>query len=304
MLLAHLSDLHLRDEADAVEFERQLDCIAAEPVDHLVISGDLLDWWSPALLERALDALAARGFLDPARLTIIHGNHDLASSGGHPREQRDLLRLAVRFWDPPPLLRRRRQRFYSLLRARSEPLGIMPPFRKDLHGGITLAAIDSVPFPWLPFTFGSSGLTLQHAKGAVVPRDLDWLAGQKSERLVVVMHHYPLDAGAFSWRYDRWLRKDAPRWLAALGRLTVTVPMDIEEGNRERLWGAMEESRAVAVLCGHLHRARLDRRGTVAVALNGQSGAEWAGRTIGFYRIEGRSLVAEHRQLPEEVVGS
>ena len=70
-----------------------------------VITGDLLDRWNPPLLERALDALGARGFLDPARVTIIHGNHDLPSSGGHPREQRDLLRLALRFWDPPPLLR-------------------------------------------------------------------------------------------------------------------------------------------------------------------------------------------------------
>ena len=300
--IAHLSDLHLRDEADAVEFDRQLDCIAAEPVDHLVISGDLLDRWSPPLLERALDALAARRFLDPARVTIIHGNHDLASSGGHPREQRDLLRLALRFWDPPPLLRRRRQRFYGLLRARGAPLGIMPPFRKELSGGVTLAAIDSVPFPWVPFTIGSGGLTLQHAKGAIAPKDLDWLAAQRSERLVVVMHHYPLDAGAFSWRYDRWHRQGSSRWLSSLSRLTVTVPMDVEEGNRERLWKAIEESEVLAVLCGHLHRARLDQRGAVAVALNGQSGADWAGRTIAFYRLEGRTVVAEQRRLPGKAV--
>jgi 3',5'-cyclic AMP phosphodiesterase CpdA len=298
VLIAHLSDLHLRDEADAVEFDRQLDCIAAEPADHLVISGDLLDRWTPPLLERALDALAARGFLDPARVTIIHGNHDLASSGGHPREQRDLLRLALRFWDPPPLLRRRREHFYRLLRARSAPLGIRPPFRKELGGGVTLAVIDSVPFPWVPFTFGSGGLTLQHAKGAIAAKDLDWLAGQRSERLVVVMHHYPLDAGAFSWRYDRWHRDGSSRWLSGLSRLTVTVPMDVEERHRERLWKAIEESEVLAVLCGHLHRARLDHRGDVAVALNGQSGADWAGRTIAFYRIAGRTIVAEQRQLP------
>jgi 3',5'-cyclic AMP phosphodiesterase CpdA len=302
VVVAHLSDLHLRDETDAVEFDRQLDCVAAEPVDHLVISGDLLDRWSPPLLERALDALAARGFLDPARVTIIHGNHDLPSSGGHPREQRDLLRLAVRFWDPPPLLRRRRERFYSLLRARSAPLGVMPPFRKELAGGITLAAIDTVPFPWVPFTFGSGGLTLQHAKGAVAPKDLDWLASQKTDRLVVVMHHYPLDAGAFSWRYDRWHREAPPRWLSALGQLTVTVPMNIEERDRERLWKALEESGAMAVLCGHLHRSRLDHRGGVAVALNGQSGADWAGRTIAFYRIEGRTIAAEQRQMTRDAV--
>ena len=297
MLLAHLSDLHLRDAADALEFDRQLECIAAEKVDHLVISGDFLDRWNPALLERALDALDARGFLDPLRVTIIHGNHDLPSSGGHPRDQRDLLRLALRFWDPPPLLRGRRRRFYDLLRARGEQIGIVPPFRKELAGGVTLAAIDTVPFPWIPFTFASNGLTLQHARGAVAAKDLEWLAAQKGERLVLVMHHYPLDAGAYSWRYDSWRRHGSRRWLSALAHLTVTVPMDIEKGSRERLWEAIEQCRAMAVLCGHLHRARLDYRGTVAVALNGQSGADWAGRTIAFYRIDGRSLVAEQRQL-------
>jgi 3',5'-cyclic AMP phosphodiesterase CpdA len=277
---AHLSDLHLRDEIDAVEFERQLDCIAAEPVDHLLITGDLLDRWNPPLLERALDALAARGFLDPERVTIIHGNHDLASSGGQ------------------------RRRFYQLIAARSAALGVMPPFRKELGGGVTLAAVDSVPFPWLPFTFTAGGITLQHARGAISPRELGWLAGQKSERLAVLMHHYPLDAGAFSWRYDRWRSDRSSRWLARLGRLSVTVPMDVEEGNRERLWGAIEQSRAFAVFCGHLHRARLDQRGVVAVGLNGQSGAEWAGRTIAFYRIEGRSVAAEQRQLPRAVIGA
>jgi UDP-2,3-diacylglucosamine pyrophosphatase LpxH len=304
VLLAHLSDLHLRDESDAVELDRQLDCIAAERVDHLAITGDLLDRWNPPLLERALDALAARGFLDPARVTIIHGNHDLASSGGHPREQRDLLRLALRFWDPPPLLRWRRRRFYRLIAGRNPALGVMPPFRKDLAGGVTLAAVDSVPFPWVPLTFNAGGITLQHARGAIAPRELGWLAAQQSERLVVLMHHYPLDAGAFSWRYDRWRRGGSSPWSSRLSGLSVTVPMDVEKGNRERFWAAVEQSQAFAVLCGHLHRARLDHRGGVAVALNGQSGAEWAGRTIAFYRIEGRSVAAEQRQLPRDVISA
>jgi hypothetical protein len=41
----------------------------------------------------------------------------------------------------------------------------------------------------------------------------------------------------------------------------------------------------------------------VAVALNGQSGADWAGRTIAFYRIEGRSVIAEQRPLRRDVIG-
>jgi UDP-2,3-diacylglucosamine pyrophosphatase LpxH len=304
VILAHLSDLHLRDEGDAVEFDRQLDCIAAEHADHLVIAGDILDRWHPPLLARVLDALEARGFLDPARVTIIHGNHDFASSGGHPRQQRDLLRLALRFWDPPPLLRHRRRTFYEMIAARHAALGRMPPFSKELDGGVTLAVVDSVPFPWVPFTLGAGGITLQHARGAIAERDLAWLAAQRSERLAVLIHHYPLEAGAFSWRYDRWRSEGSSRWLSSLGRLKVTIPMDVDDADRGRFWEAMDRSQAFAVFCGHIHRARVDYRGGVAVALNGQSGAEWAGRTIAFYRIEGRSVVAEQRQLSRDVVGS
>jgi hypothetical protein len=300
VVLAHLSDLHLRDETDAVEFDRQLDCIGAQSVDHLIITGDLLDRWNPPLLERTLDALAARQFLRADRLTIIHGNHDLASSGGHPREQRDFWRLALRFWDPPPLLRRRRRRFYEAIAARDPRIGQLPPFRKDLRDGLTIAAVDSVPFPWKPLTIGVGGLTLQHARGAIADSDLRWLASQRAGRLAVLVHHYPLDAGSFQWRYGRW-RGRQPASLPGLDRLTLTVPMDVDARDRKRFWRAVDECGAFAVFCGHLHRARLDRRGEVSVGLNGQSGAEWAGRTIAFYRIEGRAVAAEQRPLPGAV---
>ena len=180
----------------------------------------------------------------------------------------------------------------------------MPPFRKELGGGVTLAAVDSVPFPWVPLTFNAAASRCSMPAVRSRARELAWLAAQKSERLALLMHHYPLDAGAFSWRYDRWRKDGSSPWLSRLGRLSVTVPMDVKERNRERLWAAIEQSQVFAVFCGHVHRARLDHRGAVAVALNGQSGAEWAGRTIAFYRIEGRSVAAEQRQLPRDVVGA
>ena len=191
-----------------------------------------------------------------------------------------------------------------MIAARHAALGRLPPFRKELAGGVTLAAVDSVPFPWVPLTFSAGGITLQHARGAIAARDLDWLAAQKSERLAVLIHHYPLDAGAFSWRYDRWRTGQSSPWLSQLGRLQVTVPMDVDDEDRERFWDAIERCQAFAVFCGHVHRARVDYRGSVAVGLNGQSGADWAGRTIAFYRVEGRSVAAEQRPLPRDVVGS
>ena len=65
LLIAHISDSHMRDAADLRAFEHQLDRVGAGGADHLVISGDLLDRWRPRLLADALNALAARGLLEP-----------------------------------------------------------------------------------------------------------------------------------------------------------------------------------------------------------------------------------------------
>jgi predicted MPP superfamily phosphohydrolase len=121
VLIAHLSDLHVRDASDVRATARLLDGIVRHRPDHLAITGDLLDRWEPVLLEQLLDALDAHGLLDPARVTILHGNHDLASSGGHPRRTADLWRLVLRFWDPPPLISARKRRFYEAIERRGWP---------------------------------------------------------------------------------------------------------------------------------------------------------------------------------------
>ena len=43
-------------------------------------------------------------YLVAERVTDIHGNHDLTSSGAHPRTRADIPRLLFRAWDPPPII--------------------------------------------------------------------------------------------------------------------------------------------------------------------------------------------------------
>src|SRR5262245_23444014 len=159
MLIAHLSDSHLKHEADLRAFEAQLDRVAAGAPDHFVLSGDLLDRWNPRLLRRALDALAARGMLDAARTTIIHGNHDLGSSGGHPRSRADLARIILRAWDPPPIIAARRRRFYAAIARRAPGVSPVPRRRGSGRGGLvkdlgpmSIAAIDTIPSLWAPIS--------------------------------------------------------------------------------------------------------------------------------------------------------
>jgi 3',5'-cyclic AMP phosphodiesterase CpdA len=272
VLIAHLSDLHLRNRDDAVALERQLDRIVARSPDHLVITGDLLDRWNPPLLARVLDALQDRRLLHAERVTILHGNHDLASSGGHPRRRADLWRLILRFWDPPPVVRWRRRRFYDRIASRAPTVAGRAPFTKTLQSGVRIAVIDTVPLPWAPVRIARRVLTLQHAIGRVRTAHATWLAAQRgAQPLVVLIHHYPLSCAPFIWR--------------SLGAWQVRIPMDMGAEDRARFWQAAHEAQPALVLCGHVHRARLERYGGIPIGLNGQSGADWAGRTIAFYDL-------------------
>jgi 3',5'-cyclic AMP phosphodiesterase CpdA len=283
LLIAHLSDSHIRDADDVTWLERQLDCIAARKPDHLAITGDLLDRWSPKILDRALDALDARGFLHRDRVTILHGNHDFASSGGHPRRNADLWRLIARFWDPPPLITWRRRRFYGALARRAQGLGADQPFLKVLPNGLRIAVIDSVPVAWRTLRFEGHAMVVTHAVGRVRLADASWLAGLPHEPgpLVLLLHHYPLANATYEWSPQRW---QGPSF-------KIRVPVEIPNSQRRQLWDAAHAARVRLVMCGHLHRARLEYQEGIAVGLNGQSGAAWAGRTIAWYELSDRDVV-------------
>ena len=294
MLLAHLSDLHLTDAGDVEWLDRQLSRIAARRPDHLAITGDLLDRWHPALLERALDVLVAHGFFHRDRLTILHGNHDLASSGGHPRRSSDLWRLVLRFWDPPPVVAWRQRRFLAAIERRAPGVASASAFVKTVPGGFRIAVVDTVPVPWRPLLLDGRAIIVRHAIGQVTKADNDWLATLKGDSpLVVLVHHYPLDGPLFTWTPDRHnLHPLADRWIRRAIR-EVRVPTAIVSPDRERFWAAAKAADARLVACGHLHRARLEWHNGIAVGLNGQSGADWAGRTIGFYELSGPTVTQE-----------
>ena len=293
MIVAHLSDLHLRNRDDVVEFAHQLDRVALHQPLHLAITGDLLDRWDPALLEHTLDILGERGWLDGDRASIIHGNHDLSSSGGHPRDRRDLWRLVARFWDPPPLITWRRREFHRRIERRAASVALRPGEVKTLPGGLRLVMVDSIPALWMPVSLAAGTVTLRSGEGRIPASQVDWLSAQAgSSPLAVLIHHYPLPVGSFRWNVGRL--GISARLLTLLERWQVVVTMEMVSADRDAFWKAAHHAGVSAVLCGHVHRARLDRHGPAVVGLNGQSGAAWAGRTIAYYRVERDGVSVEY----------
>ncbi len=155
-------------------------------------------------------------------------------------------------------------------------------FAKTLRSGVRLAVLDTVPIPWRPLRIHGDTLTVRHAIGSVQPEQLEWLTTVKGDgALVLLIHHYPLEAPEFRWNPTSRLRHFLRE---------VRVPMTIPAEEREQFWAAASASGARLVLCGHVHRARLEWKDGIAVGLNGQSGAEWAGRTIASYDLARQPL--------------
>lgn len=263
MKLAHFGDLHLRDRGELLLFERQLARALGHHPEHIVISGDLVDRWHVPLFRALREMLSAHGLLDPERLTLIHGNHDLASSGGWPRRRADIARMVLRFWDPPPLLAWRRSRFPTIF----APVASHLPFERRLQSGVRLLAIDSTPLPLLPFSLDGRTVRLRTALGKLRPSDVQWLAALHPAPSVLVVHHWPLSTPALRWNGGR-----------------VSVPMHVE-GVTEEFWSTLDGSGVKLVLCGHIHRTAIESRGAITVAAQGQSGAEWAGRPFSVYEL-------------------
>jgi 3',5'-cyclic AMP phosphodiesterase CpdA len=269
--LGHLADLHLASNADLARFDSQLAHLVSTSVEHLAITGDLLDAWDPGLLRLALRSLERAGYRSPDRLTLIHGNHDVSSAGSPTTKAGALAAQIGRAFDLPFVLARRQHRFYREI-ARLHPGHQVPPFLKILPDGTELAAIDSVSRPIAPIRIDARRVQTTHAGGRVSKATLGWLDALPPPRPGVsrglVLHHYPLDTPP----------------LQRFGGL-VEVPMAIEPRSRRRLWHAIQRAGFSFILCGHVHRARRERMHGVHVWLQGTSGGAWAGYASSVYEV-------------------
>ncbi len=205
MELAHVSDLHVRGPSlgpwtgllskrwigalnglwrdhPLALLERILDDLRRRPPDHLAVTGDLTNTTLEGELARACRALA--GVVEPARLSIVPGNHDA------------YVRAPVR-------ARRFEHHVAPLLGLAPEALVWPRVQRVPISGGaadgdLALVSLNSaVPTPWF---------TAYGRLGAEQLARLDEALAAPAARRVVLVHHPPVQGDGRPdrpWRRNR-----------------------------------------------------------------------------------------------------
>ena len=96
MKIAHISDLHLNTffkDSNLREIKYLLKYILSEKIDHLVITGDLVDNADPKDLEILRNLFKKLGLLESDRMSLVIGNHDIF---GGPQTPEDLFTFPER----------------------------------------------------------------------------------------------------------------------------------------------------------------------------------------------------------------
>lgn len=89
MKIAHISDLHLNTffkNSNLREIKYLLKYTLSEGIDHLVITGDLVDNASPKDLEILRNLFKKLGLLESDRMSLVIGNHDIFGGPQTPED--------------------------------------------------------------------------------------------------------------------------------------------------------------------------------------------------------------------------
>lgn len=151
--------LHRLDVLDALATD-----LAADPPDHIAVTGDLVNIALPAEFEQAARWLAAMA--EPARLTLVPGNHDAYAGRSYPQG-----------W----------VRWRDYMRGDEPALAGSFPFVRRLHERLALVGLSSAVPSGIGFATGRVG----PAQLQALDRVLDEL-GRAAVCRVVLLHHPPL----------------------------------------------------------------------------------------------------------------
>jgi Icc protein len=242
MRIAHLSDLHLNPEyfPDRTEaFYQILEKCKALEVDHIVITGDITNQAKAKEFEHARSILKEFDLLDPVKLTMTIGNHDIY---GGPYHAEDVLSFPgfCKGTDYDAKVKE----FYSTFRESFDDCKYISgasifPFVKII-GDVAFVGINSVA-QWssLQNPIGSNGDIGKHQYQQlkkIFASDI-----LKGKTILVLIHHH------FN-KIEK--RKSAGK----LERLWHTIEMStMKLWKKKKLFQLFNNNKVCKVLHGHLH---------------------------------------------------
>jgi 3',5'-cyclic AMP phosphodiesterase CpdA len=287
--IAHIADLHLSAEHKRFNLRRArrlLEEINSRGVDHLVVTGDIASDADRREFEIARGLFRNSGLLDPARLSVVAGNHDIFG-GVHAAE--DILTFPRRCRHTE--YNTRVEEFRSFFRESFDRClfgshGKPFPYAKVL-GDVVLFGVNSVArYSGVGNPVGSNGrvgdgqyLKLRHLLQAPALR--------LKRKIVLIHHHFhKIPAPAAGTLHSVW---------GAIERRTMKLH------GKMRLFELFRECNVSLVLHGHVHvNGEYERKGVRFI--NGGGSLFGSAAEIAFNLITVRPGSIENRiiTIPEE----
>ncbi|NUN68530.1 MAG: metallophosphoesterase [Bacteroidetes bacterium] len=242
MRIAHLSDLHLSpdhfpERTDA--FYEILHKCRALKADHIGITGDITNQARPKEFAHARGILKEFGLLDPEKLTVTIGNHDIF---GGPYFAEDVLSFpgTCRSTDYESKVKEFHAAFRETFEGSSYFSGpSVFPFVKTVKD-VVFAGINSVS-RWNSLTnpLGSNGRVEKEQVRRL--KEVLSSAAVKQRTLLVLIHHH-------------FRRTEAPASAGTLQKVWNTIESGtMKLWKKKRLVALFREVGAAAVLHGHVH---------------------------------------------------
>jgi predicted phosphodiesterase len=287
-LIAHLADLHLslhHRRRNIRNVQRLLEYVQKLGVDHVVVTGDIAADALPEELDLARRLFEAYGLLDPSRLSVVIGNHDVYG-GVHTAE--DVLTFPGRCRTTPygERVRHFGQAFRETFRG---TLGGSPanpfPFLKTI-GGVALLGMNSVAdYSPVRNPVGSNGAVMESERDTVE----EWLeSGVIGDRTPIALIHHHFSA------FEPGPPGIAPGLWGAVERQTMKLR------GKKKLLKLFARHGIGLVLHGHVHLTQDYRRSGIRFLNAGGSllGPVPGELTVNLLRIENSRVHVEVHHLP------
>lgn len=291
LTIAHLSDLHLsleRGPQNVKRVCRLLEHVLRTNVNHVVVTGDLTADARPKELKLARRIFKGYGLLDPTRLSVVPGNHDIFG-GVHTAE--DILGFPKRCkrTDYAQMLDMFVEAFAETFAGTITACADKPfPYVKLLDGAVLVGINSVAKYSRVNNPFGSNG----EVGNAQFERLKELLADEsvpRVNRIALIHHHFSqLQRGRGGAMHSIW---------SSIEKRTLKLH------RKRRLFTLFARERIDLVLHGHVHENCEYERNGIRFANAGASVLTGRADLLGFTLVRcSRSRIdTMHRSVDPNV---